>query len=135
MRKVYVNDNLPRTQLVRSALESEGIDTFLKYENSAMSLWDIIPNWPEVWILDDTELDHATEIVADLVASFQRNQDGKKLDRHWLLIGFIILGGPLLLLLPIEAIISLLAPYSELQWICCGLLVMIIAWNMPKRKQ
>lgn len=93
MLKVYVNDNLPRTQLVRCALESAGLDTFLKYENSAMSLWTIITNWPEVWILDDRDLDRATEIVRRLVGSFQRTQDGKVFTGRWPILVLILLVG------------------------------------------
>ncbi len=67
MKRVFTAPTITEAHLIRGILESEGIEAFLKNEHLSGLAGGIpfMEAWPEVWIIDDDETEHAEAIIAD----------------------------------------------------------------------
>ena len=68
MRRLYKAASLPDAHLMAGLLEREGVETRVFNEN-AQSIMGEIPfthAFPEVWIMDDTQLDKARGLVKNI---------------------------------------------------------------------
>lgn len=74
MKKVYSSDNLVMAGHVKSLLEADKINCFLKNQYLAGGKGDLPLNecWPEVWVANDEEHDKAMKIVASVIADEQQ---------------------------------------------------------------
>lgn len=71
MRKIYSAATLPDAHLVRGLLANEGIEARVFNEN-AQSLMGEIPvhlAWPEVWIVDEADVERARTIIRGIERS------------------------------------------------------------------
>jgi hypothetical protein len=52
---------------MKGILESEGIEAIIKNEHLSGLAGQVpfMESWPEVWIMDDTEAEHAEAIIED----------------------------------------------------------------------
>jgi hypothetical protein len=69
MKRVYAAEHGLMTERIKDILEEEGIDCMIKNQNLSGALGEIPPIecWPEVWVMEDADYDHAKTIVADLL--------------------------------------------------------------------
>jgi len=65
MKMVYTNENHFLVNNVKNLIEAQEISTFLKNEFAQGAIGEIsaFDSWPEVWVFDDSDFDHAVEIV------------------------------------------------------------------------
>jgi hypothetical protein len=80
MKHVFTSSDLGEAVMVKSVLEAEGIQVMLKNEVLSGGLsfsLGYTNTWPEVWVLQDDQLEKAQEIVADWT-----QQDEKLSDTH-----------------------------------------------------
>lgn len=71
MIKVFEDFELSRVGQFQSVLEAAGIRTLLKnqYMNSVMGEIPFVELMPELWILDDRDMDRAQALIQSLLAS------------------------------------------------------------------
>jgi hypothetical protein len=71
MIKVFEDFELSRVGQFQSVLEAAGIRTLLKnqYMNSVMGEIPFVELLPELWILDDEDLERAQELIQGLLVS------------------------------------------------------------------
>jgi hypothetical protein len=69
--KVFEDFELSRVGQFQSVLEAAGIRTLLKnqYMNSVMGEIPFVELMPELWILDDRDMDRAQALIQSLLAS------------------------------------------------------------------
>jgi hypothetical protein len=74
MKQVYSNESSFLANNVKNLLEEEGITTFIKNEFAQGAIGEIpvFDVWPEVWIANDADFEHATA----LINSLQHNTSG-----------------------------------------------------------
>ena len=67
MKRVFTAPTITEAHLMRGILESEGIEAFLKNEHLSGLAGEVpfMEAWPEVWIIDDDETEHAEAIITD----------------------------------------------------------------------
>ena len=67
MKRVFTAPTVTEAYLMKGILESEGIEAFVKNEHLSGLAGEVpfMDSWPEVWIIDDDEVDHAEVIIAD----------------------------------------------------------------------
>ena len=68
MKEIYRDQNLMKCTLLKSILEENKIECIIKNETvswlvGAVPFTEI---WPEVWIINDDDLERATEIAAKI---------------------------------------------------------------------
>lgn len=66
MKLVYSNENYLLVNNVRNLIEAQGIETFIKNEFAQSAVGEIsaFDSWPEVWVVNDSDLERAQNIVA-----------------------------------------------------------------------
>jgi hypothetical protein len=64
MKKIFVSQNLADAILLKGFLEGHGIACIVKNE-FLQNMGGQGLKWPEVWILNDQDLDKAQEIASD----------------------------------------------------------------------
>ncbi len=76
MIKVFEDFELSRVGQFQSVLEAAGIRTLLKnqYMNSSMGEIPFVELLPELWILDDDDLERAQELIQSLLVSHAEGQ-------------------------------------------------------------
>ena len=68
MKEIYRDQNLMKCTLLKSILEENDIDCIIKNE-TVSSLAGAVPfteTWPEVWIINDADLEKATEFATEI---------------------------------------------------------------------
>jgi hypothetical protein len=67
LKRVFTAPTVTEAYLMKGILESEGIEAVVKNEHLSGLAGEVpfMESWPEVWILDDEEVDHAETIIAD----------------------------------------------------------------------
>ena len=67
MKRVFAAPTITEAHLMMGILESEGIEAILKNEHLAGLAGEIpfMEVWPEVWIIDDDETEHAEAIISE----------------------------------------------------------------------
>ena len=67
MKRVFTAPTVTEAYLIKGILESEGIETFVKNEHLSGLAGEVpfMESWPEVWVIEDEEVEHAETIIAD----------------------------------------------------------------------
>jgi hypothetical protein len=67
LKRVFTAPTITEAHLIMGVLESEGIETILKNEHLSGLAGGVpfMEVWPEVWIVNDEETEHAEAIIAD----------------------------------------------------------------------
>jgi len=67
LKRVFTAPTVTETYLMKGILESEGIEAFIKNEHLSGLAGEVpfMDSWPEVWIVDDAEAEHAKAIIDD----------------------------------------------------------------------
>ena len=67
MKRVFTAPTVTEAYLMKGILESEGIETFVKNEHLSGLAGEVpfMESWPEVWVIEDQEVEHAETIIAD----------------------------------------------------------------------
>ena len=70
MRKIYTSENKVKIYLLKSSLEQNGIQCFIKNENPPLA-GEIPPvmAWPELWVMNDEDLPGAEKIIQSEIES------------------------------------------------------------------
>lgn len=70
MKLVYTHENITMVTHFQNVLEQSGIATVIKNQFSAGGAGDLAMGdvWPELWILDESQLDSALHIVSQVQA-------------------------------------------------------------------
>lgn len=65
MKKLYSTDDRVKAGHIQSILEEQGIRCMIKNQNLAGAIGELPPIecWPEIWIIDDEEFDHAQDLI------------------------------------------------------------------------
>ena len=65
MKAVYSSENPSNAAIIKAQLERENIPCLIKNEFGSGGAGELPPVevWPEVWILDDTQYERASELV------------------------------------------------------------------------
>lgn len=71
MKRVYSSLDRFMVEQLRGALESRGIACMVKNEFLGGAAGELPPTecWPEVWVLEDTDLQAAKRVVSDMLAA------------------------------------------------------------------
>jgi hypothetical protein len=64
---LHTAPNLAEIEIVRELIEDQGIDCALRNDNLQMAIGSVsaVDTWPEIWILNDPDIDRAREIFSD----------------------------------------------------------------------
>ena len=64
---MFTAPTVTEAYLIKGILESEGIETFVKNEHLSGLAGEVpfMESWPEVWVIEDQEVEHAETIIAD----------------------------------------------------------------------
>lgn len=70
MQKLYTTENKVMIYLLKSKLDENGIQSLIKNDQPPLA-GEIPPiiAWPELWLIDDEQLEQAKKIVQDELAS------------------------------------------------------------------
>jgi len=65
MKMVYTNENGLIVNNVRNLIEAQGIEVFLKNEFAQGAVGEVsaFDSWPEVWVVNDSDIASAIEVV------------------------------------------------------------------------
>jgi len=65
MKRVFTAPTVTEAYLIKGILESEGIEVIIKNEHLSGLAGQVpfMDSWPEVWIMDDAEAEHAQAIM------------------------------------------------------------------------
>ncbi|MBF2759150.1 MAG: DUF2007 domain-containing protein [Ectothiorhodospiraceae bacterium AqS1] len=71
MHKVYASDNLAMLGYVRSMLEAHAIGFIVRNDFLAGAAGELPVNetWPEIWVVDDRDVERALALIETIVAS------------------------------------------------------------------
>jgi len=84
MKKIYTSPNLSHCDMVRLCLEQSGVACMIKNENTSRMAGGGVGliagaalgyAWPEVWVLDDRQVQEAEGALIDSKLSFLTNKD------------------------------------------------------------
>jgi hypothetical protein len=59
MKKIYTSPSAAQCNLLKSLLEAHGIPCVVRNEIPSGAALSVTQGWPEVWVLDDRQLDQA----------------------------------------------------------------------------
>lgn len=65
MKRVFSSENTIDVWQIRNLLEVEGIDTVVKNADMSSAFGEVpfVETWPEVWVKDPADYEHALDIV------------------------------------------------------------------------
>jgi hypothetical protein len=65
LKRVFTAPTVTEAYLIKGILESEGIEVMIKNEHLSGLAGQVpfMDSWPEVWIMDDAEAEHAQAII------------------------------------------------------------------------
>jgi len=65
LKRVFTAPTVTEAYLMKGILESEGIEVIIKNEHLSGLAGEVpfMDSWPEIWIIDDTEAEHAKDII------------------------------------------------------------------------
>jgi len=65
MKKIYSNEMSLLVSNMKNIIEAQGIEVFIKNEFAQGAVGEVsaFDAWPEIWIVDDNDFDHAMKIV------------------------------------------------------------------------
>lgn len=68
MQLIYTHENKLLVENARNVLRMNGVETVMKNEFSSGAAGDLAPldTWPELWVVDDTQLDKAKDVIEHL---------------------------------------------------------------------
>ena len=73
MKKVYTSPNIGMVGHIKNILAANGIDSEIQGEHRVIGSGGIPTSecWPELWILDESQLEKAEQIVAEALESVE----------------------------------------------------------------
>lgn len=74
MKKVYSTDDRVAAGHVQSILEQQGIRCLMKNQSLSGAIGELPPIecWPELWIIDDKDLDRARELIDAFIPPLEK---------------------------------------------------------------
>ena len=71
MKKIYCSDDLVMAGYLKSLLDADGIECFIKNQYLTGGRGDLPLNecWPEIWITQDETFSHAMKIITSAITA------------------------------------------------------------------